>query len=56
MTFRNFISNLNQQIGIQLPPNWEELTDEIVIAQRVLERLNEYFFQTERQGYLYEMG
>lgn len=46
MTFRNFIANLNQQIGIQLPPNWESITDEVALAQRALERLNEYFFQT----------
>lgn len=47
MTFRNFITDLNQQIGIRLPPNWESITDEIALAQRVLERLNEYFFQTD---------
>jgi len=46
MTFRNFISHLNQQIGIPLPRDWETTTDEIALAQRVLERLNEYFFQT----------
>ncbi len=46
MTFRNFIITLNQQIGIELPDDLETITDEIVLAQRVLERLNEYFFQT----------
>jgi len=46
MSFRNFIVNLNQEIGLSLPPDWETITDEIILAQRVLERLNEYFFQT----------
>ena len=46
MTLRNFIANLNQQIGISLPDDWEIITDEIALAQRVLEKLNEYFFQT----------
>ncbi len=46
MTFRNFIASLNQEIGIPLPDDWNTFTDEISLAQRVLERLNEYFFQT----------
>lgn len=46
MTFRKFIATLKQKIGIELPPDWEIITDEIVLAQRVLETLNEYFFQT----------
>jgi len=46
MTFRDFISHLNRQIGIPLPRDWETITDEIALAQRVLGSLNEYFFQT----------
>ncbi|MDI6769576.1 MAG: hypothetical protein QMD04_07875 [Anaerolineales bacterium] len=45
MTFRDFVASLNQQIGIHLPDDWA-LTDEIALAQRVLEKLNEYLFQT----------
>lgn len=46
MTFLSFISSLNQQIGILLPANWESVADEIGLAQQVLERINQYFFQT----------
>lgn len=46
MTFRSFISSLNQQIGIPLPTNWKMTADEIHLAQQVLERINQYFFQT----------
>jgi len=46
MTFRNFIITPNQQIGTELSDDLETITDEIVSAQRALERLNECFFQT----------
>jgi len=46
MTLRELICQLNQQIGIPLPKDWKNNTDEIILAQMVLERLNEYFYQT----------
>jgi len=46
MTLRELICQLNQQIGIPLPKDWKNNTDEIILAQTVLERLNEYFYQT----------
>ena len=45
MTFSDFVTSLNKQIGIHLPDDWIT-TNEIVLAQQVLEKLNEYFFQT----------
>ncbi|MBC7234161.1 MAG: hypothetical protein H5T68_13065 [Chloroflexi bacterium] len=45
MTFQEFIEDLNRRIGIALPEVWTALT-EVQLAQRFLERLNEYFFQT----------
>ncbi len=45
MTFREFIEDLNRRMGISLPEAWTTLTD-VGLAQRFLERLNEYFFQT----------
>jgi len=45
MTFRDFIDSMTQQVGISLPPDWKRF-DEIILAQRVLQSLNEYFFQT----------
>jgi hypothetical protein len=46
MTLRRFIVGLNRELGISIPADWETITDEIILAQRVLEKLNEYFFQT----------
>lgn len=43
--FKNFIEIVNERVGIALPASWTELT-EIQLAQRFLEKLNEYFFQT----------
>nr|MDO8079357.1 hypothetical protein [Candidatus Freyarchaeota archaeon] len=43
--FEKFIKEINQRIGISLPSSWTELT-EVQLAQRFLEKLNEYFFQT----------
>ncbi|MGQ9494402.1 MAG: hypothetical protein ACUVR2_11700 [Anaerolineae bacterium] len=45
MTFQDFIEDLNRRIGIVLPEAWTNLS-EVQLAQRFLERLNEYFFQT----------
>lgn len=44
-TFIRFIKEVNQRLGISLPPAFADLT-EIQLAQRFLEKLNEYFFQT----------
>ncbi|NMX22048.1 hypothetical protein C5S30_06385 [ANME-1 cluster archaeon GoMg4] len=43
--FKEFIKELNYKIGIPLPESWAAL-NEVQIAQRFLEKLNEYFFQT----------
>ncbi len=34
MTFRNFIANLNQQIGIQLPDDWETIRNYLKTSNR----------------------
>ncbi|MGB7532604.1 MAG: hypothetical protein WA977_06460 [Halobacteriota archaeon] len=44
-TFKEFIKELNQRIGISLPKSWTALS-EVQLAQKFLEKLNEYFFQT----------
>lgn len=44
-TFKEFIKELNQRIGISLPQSWTALS-EVQLAQKFLEKLNEYFFQT----------
>ncbi|MCK4374005.1 MAG: hypothetical protein KAX19_01715, partial [Candidatus Brocadiae bacterium] len=56
MTFKEFLSGLNQRMGVPLPEYWETMP-ELQLAQRFLEGLNEYFFQaydgigtTEFQG------
>jgi hypothetical protein len=46
MTFLDFLANLNRQIGIPLPDDWISEADEVALAKKVLEKLNEYFFQT----------
>ena len=46
--FIRFIVDINRKIGISLPSQWTELT-EIQVAQRFLEKLNEYFFQTHEE-------
>jgi len=43
--FVEFIKEINQNIGISLPASWTNLS-EVYLAQRFLEKLNEYFFQT----------
>ncbi|MEM3565231.1 MAG: hypothetical protein QXR19_18525 [Candidatus Jordarchaeaceae archaeon] len=43
--FVKFIKEINQRIGVSLPSSWTDLT-EVQLAQRFLEKLNEYFFQT----------
>lgn len=43
--FLQFITELNQRINITLPESWSDLS-EVQLAQRFLERLNEYFYQT----------
>ena len=43
--FVEFIKEINQKIGISLPASWTNLS-EVCLAQRFLEKLNEYFFQT----------
>jgi len=43
--FLDFVRQLNARIGISLPDGWTGLT-EAQLAQRFLEKLNEYFFQT----------
>lgn len=43
--FVEFIKEINQKIGISLPASWANLS-EVCLAQRFLEKLNEYFFQT----------
>lgn len=45
MSFKRFIENLNKRIDIPLPESWSGLS-EVQLAQRFLEKLNEYFFQT----------
>jgi len=42
-----FIAEVNQRIGIALPSSWPK-ADEIEIARRFIEKLNEYLFQTYR--------
>jgi len=44
-SFLDFVKALNARIGITLPDDWAEL-NETRLAQRFLEKLNEYFFQT----------
>ena len=44
-SFKKFIEEINHRMGIPLPSSWNGL-DEIQLAQRFLEKLNEYFFQT----------
>ena len=46
MNLRNFIMSLYLEIGISVPKDWNVTTEEITLAQKVLEKLNEYFFQT----------
>jgi hypothetical protein len=46
MRITDFISTLNKKIGIAMPDEWLNSTDEIIIAQSFLEKINEYFFQT----------
>lgn len=46
MTLLNFIVKLNQEMGVPISKDWMDITDEISFAQRLLEKLNEYFFQT----------
>lgn len=46
MTFLEFVAEIASRSGIPLPPGWQTCTDEVTLAQKVLERLNEYFFQT----------
>src|SRR3972149_113458 len=46
MSFIEFVASLVRQNSITLPDDWAETADETILAQRVLERLNEYFFQT----------
>lgn len=46
MTLRSFIVNLNRELGVSVPEAWEEVIDDVSLAQRFLEKLNEYFFQT----------
>jgi len=45
MSFKVFIEDLNQRIGISVPRSWTALT-EVELAQRFLEKMNEFFFQT----------
>ncbi len=42
-----FIQNINQDIGVDLPKNWQMLTD-VEIAQKFIKGLNQYIFQTYR--------
>ena len=44
-SFMKFIREISQKMGIPLPSSWTDLT-EVQLAQRFLEKLNEYFFQT----------
>ena len=44
-TFKEFVEELNQRMGISLPKSWTNLT-EVRLAQRFLEKFNKYFFQT----------
>lgn len=44
-TFKEFIEELTQRMGISLPKSWTNFT-EVQLAQRFLEKLNKYFFQT----------
>ena len=46
MSFQTFIINLYKYIGVPLPNDLETITGEIILAQRALEKINEYFFQT----------
>lgn len=48
MSFRDFVTELNQRMGITLPASWTKLS-EVQLAQQFLERLNEYFFQTYKE-------
>lgn len=46
MTFRTFIEILNREIGVSVSDDWYATAGEIILAKKVLEKLNEYFFQT----------
>jgi hypothetical protein len=46
MSLLSFITDLNHKLNILLPVGWVEMNDEVVLAQTVLENLNEFFFQT----------
>jgi hypothetical protein len=46
MNFRDFIKNFNQKVEIPIPIDWENTHDDIALAQKVLEWINEFFFQT----------
>jgi hypothetical protein len=44
-SFEQFVSELNENMGISLPKSWSNLS-EAHLAQKFLQKLNEYFFQT----------
>lgn len=46
MSLRNLLIDINRHINIPVPNEWIGMADEITLAQEVLARLNEYFFQT----------
>ena len=45
MSFKRFVETINIEIGASIPDAWADLS-EVHLAQRFLEGLNEYFFQT----------
>src|SRR5947208_1761500 len=44
-SFRDFVADLSHKVGLTVPQRWEGM-DEIALAQRFLEKLNSFFYQT----------
>jgi len=42
-----FIEEINSRIGIVLPQDWQKLPN-VKVAQRFLQGVNRYFFQTHK--------
>ena len=46
MSLKNLLKKLNKEVGLEFPSDFDESSNEIVLAQKILTQLNEYFFQT----------
>lgn len=45
MSFKAFIEDINEKLGISMPSDWESM-DEVALARSFLQGVNRYFFQT----------